>query len=813
MKYLGGDKMKRFLLPLIVILFTIFLVSCGKEYKSPTVGINVSILQPDGSKLSTQNSAGRHMKTLIGNERIVYIVLNISGVGITVPIFWNWDSKGNDNPPLTVNLTVPTGNNRLVQALVVTEGSGDNGKKTMTFYYGENSVNISGDASININASKSGYTDKSLDFMGRYLYSAPTVGPTGTMIDGPSGPVSVYMKPQNPSSPRMKIQKSIIVNGWFKFFAVSGVNFDYVVDSYQGRPEEIIFQGLNADSLLLNTSDQVMKISVPVYYYVSPNFTNLGGKAGIFHFGFWGPGSVNKKVCYDPADNGKEVFKYTSGVTTISKSGLFLDSAGTTYLRWYDGITSAADTNHLWRIGGGLPTTSGICASGQEMTDILIFHPLRIKNGLESAVGILPPFTIPPTSSLLGLDVNEGSTFSRFITFDFASAGSSTGNLKLRWQYLSGVASMIAGVNLYYKIDNTNQGSGQDSDFCYRAPSLGYSTESISGSSSEHITQFSVNSNQINGQLKLLLCPYVNIGGSIIYIGEPLDPHLSYNTMSACGNFNRFGEYNTINYSFYQCWNSNAGSYWSNNTRLDPINGTPGPGSGQVVIIKTSRGYFAVLQLLGLTNFNYTVYSSTGALFSTSTQGTYNTEIDFDGDKLVDAKIPNTPTAGSYDITGLNSSTSVEVCVDSIWQPTAVAFSNINQRFADCYNYRAVVNTNAQPTPTSIAIDANQVFLVRVAPTPGAPSYTRTYYRAKTTTCSGNSCFVSIDVVGGGAGGPSPSATIAANLNAGQGIDLDNMTIDTTPTPGTNRIQYVAPGSTPTPTFNIYPNVGAWRIR
>ncbi|MBF0205994.1 MAG: hypothetical protein HQK53_03815, partial [Oligoflexia bacterium] len=260
------------------------------------------------------------------------------------------------------------------------------------------------------------------------------------------------------------------------------------------------------------------------------------GKMGDFYLGLWGPGAAGKVACYSPED-GVNVYQESNPQQDqlyTNSNGLYIDATGNTLLKWYGSTGGSVESlQHLYRAFGGVPKSTVACSSREEFVGKLFFKYERFRNGIESAVGILPPFTFPTEILPNDPDYARSSTsFSRFVSFEYLSDG----RIKLRWKYLPGADSVLDGVDLFYKLESSS--NDRKDDFCKFAASWGYLQESVGKSVVEYITSFKIsNPFSINTSLQLYLCPYRNVsvtsdaGTTEVkkdYIGEYLDPHLYY---------------------------------------------------------------------------------------------------------------------------------------------------------------------------------------------------------------------------------------------------------------------------------------------
>jgi hypothetical protein len=212
-------KKQNLLYILFCIGLSLLVSSCTRKNDDSTsnktqLSFSVPMSSPVGSaKISQGVSAS------VATAEIQHIVVNISGDGKT--LLCDWDLSGSLSGPCQINLPninidVPSGNNRLIQVLLVYESS--DGK---TLKYGDVTSNISGTTmSLPIAVSDLGASSPfSADIKGRYLTS------TGA---GPTGILNIRILPAG--KPSMIIMRENVFNGWFKGFMMSGLDFQYELD-------------------------------------------------------------------------------------------------------------------------------------------------------------------------------------------------------------------------------------------------------------------------------------------------------------------------------------------------------------------------------------------------------------------------------------------------------------------------------------------------------------------------------------------------------------------------------------------------------
>jgi hypothetical protein len=209
----------------------------------------------DSSKLSLvlpiSSSQQKQVSALSGE--LAHLVVNISGPGLPGgTILQVWDQCKD----CAVSMPVPnpfiidgipySADPRLIQVLAVYQDS-DYG---MAFFYGDilavmNQPDVSTVINLDLLNSSSAMTSGRI--AGRYMDWSG---------GGPTGRVNIMYEP--PGKPRMVIQKSSIINGWFEFFALDVINFDYVLED--GR---VLFDNVNLNSSELMANSRLLNINIP----------------------------------------------------------------------------------------------------------------------------------------------------------------------------------------------------------------------------------------------------------------------------------------------------------------------------------------------------------------------------------------------------------------------------------------------------------------------------------------------------------------------------------------------------------------------
>jgi hypothetical protein len=281
-------------LRLSVIALVLLSLGCTRETSNK---VQVAISLPG---VTSGNGA-------LNNQMLKHIVVNVTGSGMD-PFVFNWDVHDNFSSSADLNFEFDQGSGRLVQVLGVYEDLDQN--NMMVFFYGDTVADFRSsqlDIIIPIMELSSGY-NASGSIQGRYLTS-DTSGPTGL--------VKVTYEP--PGKPAMVINYSYIYNGWFHLFALSEVDFTYIMPN-----GEKLFGGpirFANSARMPDNNSQIFKMQVPLAQETSgydrePKFKSFGW--------FFGPAvsaatRAGKKVCKDSTPAALSEFSdFLTGTTPIT---------------------------------------------------------------------------------------------------------------------------------------------------------------------------------------------------------------------------------------------------------------------------------------------------------------------------------------------------------------------------------------------------------------------------------------------------------------------------------------------------------------
>lgn len=423
-----------FIFSLILLAAAIGFAGCTRKTGSAT-SINLKIAGGGGADAKTVSAM---------SDSIDAIIINVTGSGISAPIFYQWTShSGGSNvaatPPDSISLSVPNGDGRLVQALMlIKSGTGGGGG----FYYADATISLSGgDTSVPLTVLPIGSASTGDDnIAGRYLTSA-----TG----GPSGKISVYYPV--PNKPRMLVDNNQeMFNGWFRVFAIEGAQLDYVVSD----GTELFGMPVGEDSTAVfgPVTAQNLRVSVPAYYNSQDGGTThvdlQSPRKAVY--GFFGSGVSGQQVC----------FNNSSGPISYA----YQDASSSLTLNWNPHATvPGAFDAYIAGGGSGLtPSLGSLCQPTGSPTpipfvDYLALNDAQVTSG-DSALGFKGPFQIQPN---LGGGGGGGSTLSTSYT---------SGTLTVNWTYLPGVQTSgtvqgIDGVDIFGRAETAAPSYGGNQDY------------------------------------------------------------------------------------------------------------------------------------------------------------------------------------------------------------------------------------------------------------------------------------------------------------------------------------------------------------
>lgn len=193
------------------------LIGCTRKADDSKNNTHLSFSIPTSAALN--NSKISQNVSATSTALLEHIVVNVGADGNL--IICDWDVSGSQTGPCQINLPnitldIPSGSARLIQVLLVYQGSAGRVLK-----YGDITSTISGSSmSLPITVSDLGAASPfSGDIKGRY-FTATGVTPSGTL--------NIKISPVG--KPSMVIMRQPVISGWFAGFLMSGVDLTYELD-------------------------------------------------------------------------------------------------------------------------------------------------------------------------------------------------------------------------------------------------------------------------------------------------------------------------------------------------------------------------------------------------------------------------------------------------------------------------------------------------------------------------------------------------------------------------------------------------------
>lgn len=274
------------------------------------IAANVAMLacsRPEGETSDLQISLPTQMSKvgtmgIDANYSLAHVVVNITGSDLRQPLLYTFDACSDcfGGPrtipnPLPIGDVPTSGMERLIQTLAVYKHSSSG---EMVFYYGGiPKVLALATEDVSMALEKMGAASSPISgrVSGRYM----------TAVDaGPTSLVDIKLDPGKAGHPALIVEKGAIVNGWFSFFAMSGVQFSYVLRStgevLWGKAvsldSDVFDPGANSGSELYH----LVKAYIPAHTSYESNSNGnqyFNREPSIYAWGYWGTGASLKKVC------------------------------------------------------------------------------------------------------------------------------------------------------------------------------------------------------------------------------------------------------------------------------------------------------------------------------------------------------------------------------------------------------------------------------------------------------------------------------------------------------------------------------------
>jgi hypothetical protein len=392
-------------------------LSLGCSRKNEEIA-TVSIHIPTPSRLSSASSAQVQSAS---SPRITMLLVNVRGPSMPSPQFFTWDAKAicpscsDENlPSVPSSVTfngVQKGAGMLIQVMAV-QGQGGS-----SIFYGENVKDLTKDnESVAISLATIGASQVEGSVAGRFLNTANT---------GPNGRVHLHFTPVvgGAARPTMKLFDMNIVNGWFNFFFIRGVNF-----SYKFNDGTTLFDGVTLDSAIFNSAqNSVLRTSIDPYYAMNNGNTVTLQSERKMILGYFGPGVTTQRGCFSP--------------TSSEMNYAWKDASQNTPMTW-KGTSPKADVE----IGG----VSGCGGDANSYTSDLFLRGQYLTNQETKAFGMSPPFRMISNSGSGG-----------FVKREFVPGDEDTSPIMtLTWQYLPDTTGFVDGAEVYMSLASMNGAGG-----------------------------------------------------------------------------------------------------------------------------------------------------------------------------------------------------------------------------------------------------------------------------------------------------------------------------------------------------------------
>jgi hypothetical protein len=354
---------------------------------------------------------GAHSKVgAFATLKPAHVVINVhsseAGGGILATADWDGchdecDPNTMSSPP-TFELSVPSGNGRLVQILIAAVDVADP-DAGYSWLYDDEVVNLSPGATVDVPlvpALVGGATPSEGRLVGRYLTSATS---------GPTGPLEIYVKPVA-TRPGMLLERNYMYNGYFSTFVLDGAGFQFVMPENGGL---MPFGSSGFTFSSLSYGPQLAKIQVPDFYRSwDGGVTRRFEKAQTIVFGFFGSSAftTGKHACIPTSPS--------------SVPNAFAGSTGGTLVNW---AISAPSASQMGPLAGGYPSA----CTGVELEDYFAIDTSMIgPQGFDSVFKTRGAFKI----------FTDGSYY------DAVHYTYSANVLTLDWDFLPGVTTALRPV-------------------------------------------------------------------------------------------------------------------------------------------------------------------------------------------------------------------------------------------------------------------------------------------------------------------------------------------------------------------------------
>ncbi len=387
-------------------------IACTRPETNSNANISISVPQNLVSNKMAQKIGALSVGT---NDQLVHVVINATGEGISAPILLQWDRNNfatAGSTSLSFTLDIPTGKSRLFQVLAVYQNKVSN---EMSFYYGDSTKDlIASEEQVSVAISQLGSAQSVVTgrVSGRILTDSPSVGPSGV--------VEIRYNPGN-GKPSLLIERDLILNGWFSFFMLSGINLSYVVAE---TGFDLFGGAVSLDSAQFDQGMHVMKVATPISvrkqnYDGSPTY--FWQEPTIAIWGFWSqtPANItNAVVCNNLSSVVfQNVFQYTDPPASANTLlTIFPVPTSSAFPSNSDLLSSSTALNHVYHRGGDA-VAAGYC-NGQLIptpSDISKFYEIKRGhidgNGNDNLAGFRG-FLVQPSPGSNAITLQPGTNSS-----------------------------------------------------------------------------------------------------------------------------------------------------------------------------------------------------------------------------------------------------------------------------------------------------------------------------------------------------------------------------------------------------------------
>lgn len=500
-------------LMLTVFISVLALTGCTRpqeEISSLSLALPHSIQGSNGKASESISSSSADLK---------HVIINITGPGIDTPIVKTWDSC--QGCPLATSIPasgvyeipeIPVGNDRLIQALAVYEGSSGT-----VFRYGDaiipvQSSSVSATIAISALPTTDNLASLSSQVAGRYFRA------NGSL---PTGEVHIRFDP-GAGRQKLVIEKTKIVAGWFQFFMLDNVKFEY----FMPATGEILFGGpVDINSPLFAPSDQVVKVSIPRHARneMYPTPTWIPEEAAYYVWGYFGPSA---------SVTGKKAW-LASGETSGSLTQLKVIQSTGVYTGYLSVYSAPLHTKAMLLATG--PTNGGINFVGGNSTntgDVFVdYIPVKKEfvdgKGRDYSAGFVAPF--------------QWYNQANYQLFSIGSGGSGK---SISGTVLPGVPAVISRFVAFKKV-GVGQNYYMESGSCsqIRAAGSGWlpagdgtaNNGDVNGATRQFTVNTNVSASDATAGTVVALCA-LNASGVMYESAAPVNPYYFMNNSPGGGN-------------------------------------------------------------------------------------------------------------------------------------------------------------------------------------------------------------------------------------------------------------------------------------